>query len=66
MSSSGSQGPWGSPHWPKEKEKKEGKRLGKLHLHKKCSKICWSPNLESYLHMRMESNIGGGELFSYL
>jgi len=23
-------------------------------------KICWSPNPETYLHMRMKNNIGGG------
>jgi len=31
----------------------------RLFIPKKCNKICWSPNLESYLHMRVEKNIEG-------
>jgi len=27
---------------------------------KNCNTIWWSPNLERYLHMRMENNIGVG------
>jgi len=30
---------------------------------KNVTKFFWSPNLESYLQMRMENNIGGGDCF---